>query len=198
MKHGMYPSFGIEGYNPDGSRSLDRKPHDISRFNQDEIRAQHRGIPVVWADSDSTFASAFQRVLARTIGWAIIHDEVCSARLKEAFRAFWEKQEAKEVSKFAKKWADEFYGLYKDLAIENRPNNLESPYYRLDYVDMFLAIASIRYSFNNKRPGNGSLKYKIGFQYNYQSKFPVLILDPTTSDVSVQTHPNLFVSWAPK
>lgn len=181
QRNGMYPAFGLEGYDENAKSLLVKVSQDIPRFTKSEINAQYKGKPVVWGQDSSQFASAFARVLARTLGRAIVHDPRCSDRLKQIFAEFSEKQAEKDEAQFAKKWSDVFFKHCEQLSLVDRRQLLNTPYYRLDYIDMQLALASVRYAFN-KLSYPSRLLLAEGSRFSCENNKGLLILDPCTLD----------------
>lgn len=176
-QHDMYPSFGLEGYDAEGKPTTGKVPHDIPKFTRHELGAQHRGMPVVWNGADSAvFASAFGRVLARTVGRAIDSDPAFSAELRESFRSFSARQATKNEETFAKKWSRHFYEAREAQGLDVRRENLKSPSYRFDYLDMLFALATIRYQFNSRH--NDGLSFEMGSSVFQDNPEGVLLLDP--------------------
>lgn len=183
---GMYPSFGIKGFDASGKAESDRIPHDIPKFTKHEIASQYAGHPVVWSGEESlVYHSAYERVLSRTIGHAIVNDPRFSSRLKEAFRDLERKQEEKKEKEFSDKWSRYFCSAYERQTVADRQRHIADPYYRLDYMDMLVLIRSIRSDFVGSSGESRLHAKKALFECSSRdadNSAGVLLLDPCISD----------------
>lgn len=145
IKHDLYPSFGIAGFDAEGKLQSDKIPKGVPKFTEDEIKAQCFGVPIAWGGGSGTFISAFDRVCMDTLGRAIIHDPRTAQALKQRFLVLLDDQNQLEDEVFSQVWPAKFKEGCQGLDLKGRAALVKSDFYRLDFVDMQLQVAKIRH-----------------------------------------------------
>lgn len=167
---GMYPSFGLLGFDDTGKPLESRRVPMIQRFREDEKGAQRSGLPIVWRQPpDPTFLAAFERMTDSTVVHWIIHDEAFRPEVRERLKAGSIAQK-KIFQEFSQAGAERVFNYYNGLSLRDRFHMLSSMYYRLDLVDMALLIGQLK---------NACNKSWLPYAKNTTG---VLILDPCLPD----------------